>query len=65
MDKLIIGKSAVDTGRKRNAVFVRPELVAEIEYRAWTYDGKLRHASYKGLRDAADQLAVYQLEDIL
>ena len=42
---------ATDTGRKRNAVFVRPELVAEIEYRAWTHDGKLRHASYKGLRE--------------
>ncbi|MBB4114563.1 bifunctional non-homologous end joining protein LigD [Rhizobium sp. BK226] len=64
MDKLMIGKPAVDTGRKRNAVFVRPELVAEIEYRAWTHDGKLRHASFKGLREAADQLPVYELDDI-
>ncbi|RWY71644.1 ATP-dependent DNA ligase [Rhizobium leguminosarum] len=64
MDKLIINKPAVDTGRKRNAVFVRPELVAEIEYRAWTHDGKLRHASYKGSREAADQLAIYELDDI-
>ncbi|MBN9983098.1 non-homologous end-joining DNA ligase [Rhizobium laguerreae] len=62
MDRLIIAKPAVDTGRKRNAVFVRPELVAEIEYRAWTHDLKLRHASYKGLRDAADNAAVYELE---
>jgi bifunctional non-homologous end joining protein LigD len=62
MDKLIISKPAVDTGRKRNAVFVRPELVAEIEYRAWTHDGKLRHASYKGLRDAADEVAVYEID---
>lgn len=62
MDKLIIARSAVDTGRKRNAVFVRPELVAEIEYRAWTHDGKLRHASYKGLRDAADEAEVYEVE---
>ncbi|MBY3465746.1 ATP-dependent DNA ligase [Rhizobium laguerreae] len=61
MDKLIISKPAVDTGRKRNAVFVRPELVAEIEYRAWTHDGKLRHGSYKGLRDAADEAAVYEV----
>lgn len=64
MDKLIIGKPAVDTGRKRNAIFVRPELVAEIEYKAWTHDGKLRHASFKGLREAADQLPVYELDDI-
>ncbi|TBE54496.1 non-homologous end-joining DNA ligase [Rhizobium beringeri] len=62
MDKLIIGKSAVDTGRKRNAVFVDPKLVAEIEYRAWTHDGKLRHASYKGLRDVQDNAAVYEVE---
>ncbi|ANM16896.1 ATP-dependent DNA ligase protein [Rhizobium sp. N541] len=62
MDKLIIGKPAVETGRKRDAVFVRPKLVAEIEYRAWTHDGKLRHASYKGLRDAADGAEIYAVE---
>ncbi|MDR9764104.1 non-homologous end-joining DNA ligase [Rhizobium redzepovicii] len=62
MDKLKIAKPAVDTGRKRNAVFIDPKLVAEIEYRGWTRDGKLRHASYKGLRDAADEAAVYELE---
>ncbi|QJS27488.1 non-homologous end-joining DNA ligase [Rhizobium ruizarguesonis] len=61
MDKLIIGKPAVDTGRKRNAVFVRPELVAEIEYRAWTHDGKLRHASYKGILEEQDMAEVYEL----
>ncbi|WP_458395649.1 non-homologous end-joining DNA ligase [Rhizobium ruizarguesonis] len=61
MDNLIISKPAVDTGRKRNAVFIDPKLVAEIEYRAWTHDGKLRHASYKGLRDAADVATVYEL----
>ncbi|TAU35698.1 non-homologous end-joining DNA ligase (plasmid) [Rhizobium beringeri] len=61
MDKLIISKPAVDTGRKRNAVFIDPKLVAEIEYRGWTHDGRLRHASYKGLRDAADVATVYEL----
>ncbi|MGR9253307.1 non-homologous end-joining DNA ligase [Rhizobium leguminosarum] len=62
MDRLIIAKPAVDTGRKRNAVFVRPELVAEIEYRAWTDDGKLRHSSYKGLREVQDNAAICELE---
>ncbi|ARQ57009.1 ATP-dependent DNA ligase domain-containing protein [Rhizobium sp. Kim5] len=62
IDKLIIAKPALDAGRKRNAVFVDPMLVAEIEYRAWTHDGKLRHQSYKGLRDAHDEAAVYDLE---
>ncbi|ARM89531.1 ATP-dependent DNA ligase protein [Rhizobium sp. CIAT894] len=58
MDKLKIAKPTVDTGRKRNAVFIDPKLVAEIEYRAWTHDGKLRHASYKGLREEQDTTAV-------
>jgi len=35
----------------RQAVFVRPELVAEVEFRAWTADGSVRHASYRGLRE--------------
>ncbi|MBB3594350.1 bifunctional non-homologous end joining protein LigD [Rhizobium sp. BK529] len=61
MDELIIDKPAVDTGRKRNAVFVRPKLVAEIAYRGWTHDGKLRHASYKGLREVQDNAAIFHV----
>jgi len=38
----------------RLARWVRPELVAEVEYTAWTRDGRLRHPSYKGLRDDLD-----------
>ncbi len=34
----------------RLARWVRPELVAEVEFTAWTRDGRLRHPSYKGLR---------------
>ncbi|MBX5247861.1 MULTISPECIES: non-homologous end-joining DNA ligase [unclassified Rhizobium] len=61
MDKLVIAKPAVDTGRKRNAVFVRPELVAEIQYGGWTHDGKLRHPSYKGLREEQDDAVVFNV----
>jgi len=35
----------------RVARFVRPELVAEVEFGEWTGDGILRHPSYMGLRD--------------
>ena len=33
------------------AKWVEPKLVAEIEFRAWTTDRQLRHASFKGLRE--------------
>ena len=35
----------------RDVHWVQPELVAEIEYRGWTGDRLLRHASFRGLRD--------------
>lgn len=41
---------------------MKPVLMAEIEYRAWTDDGKLRHASYKGLREVQDEATVYEME---
>ncbi|MBB3399610.1 bifunctional non-homologous end joining protein LigD [Rhizobium sp. BK060] len=50
------------TGRGKNLVWVQPTLIAEIEYRAWTHDGKLRAASYKGLRDVQDNAAIYEME---
>ena len=37
--------------QKRDVNWVRPERVAQIEYRAWTSDGLLRHAAFKGLRE--------------
>ncbi|MGZ2478004.1 ATP dependent DNA ligase [Sinorhizobium medicae] len=40
--------------RRKAAVFVEPILVADVEYRAWTDDGKLRHASFKGIRERED-----------
>lgn len=35
----------------RQLRYVRPDLVAEVEFRAWTADGHLRHASFRGLRE--------------
>lgn len=35
----------------RHVRFVRPELVAEVEFRGWTADQILRHASFRGLRE--------------
>jgi bifunctional non-homologous end joining protein LigD len=36
--------------RLRGTRWLRPELVCEVEYVAWTDDGKLRAASFKGIR---------------
>ncbi|MBY3475559.1 ATP-dependent DNA ligase [Rhizobium laguerreae] len=49
------------SGARKNVVWLQPTLIAEIEYRAWTDDGKLRHASYKGLREVQDNAAVYEI----
>ncbi len=35
----------------RQVRFVRPELVAEVDFRAWTADNVLRHASFVALRE--------------
>src|SRR6266568_987231 len=37
--------------RMREARWVAPRLVAEVAFSEWTADGKLRHPSFKGLRD--------------
>jgi bifunctional non-homologous end joining protein LigD len=48
--------------KRKGAVFVDPQLIAEIEFRAWTDDQKLRHGSFKGLREGADSSEVMKLE---
>ncbi|MGD9659477.1 MAG: DNA ligase D, partial [Methylocystis sp.] len=35
----------------RHVRYVRPQLVAEVEFRGWTADHMLRHASFRGLRE--------------
>jgi bifunctional non-homologous end joining protein LigD len=38
----------------RDAQWVAPEIVGEVEYRSWTPDGRLRHSSWRGLRPDRD-----------
>ena len=43
--------SAVPREHARSAVWVEPVLVVDVDYTEWTREGRLRHPSYKGLRD--------------
>ncbi|WET74114.1 non-homologous end-joining DNA ligase [Rhizobium croatiense] len=62
MDKIKVSAPAVRySGQRKNLIWIKPKLVAEIEYRAWTHDGKLRHPSYKGRRDEQDGAAVCEI----
>lgn len=46
----------------KGIVWTKPQLAAEIAFRGWTHDEKLRHASFKGLRDKADEVNVYRVK---
>jgi len=35
----------------RRGIWVEPKLLAEIEYRAKSAEGKVRHAVFKGIRE--------------
>ncbi|KSV79020.1 DNA ligase [Sinorhizobium sp. GL2] len=49
------------TLKRKGAIFAEPLLVAEVEYRAWTQDGKLRHPSFKGVKQRDDDTKVFEL----
>src|SRR5262249_13698823 len=38
----------------KNCVWLRPQLVAQIEFTEWTPDGHLRHSKFAGLRQDKD-----------
>jgi bifunctional non-homologous end joining protein LigD len=44
---------------------VKPTMVAEVEYRAWTHDGKLRQSSYKGLREPEENAVFTDLRILI
>ncbi|CAH1672586.1 DNA ligase (ATP) [Hyphomicrobiales bacterium] len=62
MDRIAIREPVVTmAGKRKKARWISPQLVAEVAFRAWTDDGKLRHASFKGVRDQADEANVFEM----
>ncbi|ATE84743.1 ATP-dependent DNA ligase [Sinorhizobium sp. LM21] len=53
LESIVTATPAVKLSR-RGAVFTAPILVADVEYRAWTEDGKLRHPSFKAVRELVE-----------
>jgi bifunctional non-homologous end joining protein LigD len=53
---------AIQAKKPAVLVFVDPVYTAEVEYRAWTGDGTLRHAAFKGLRDPEDAVDIQSLD---
>ncbi len=55
LEKLRIASSPfanrLNAAEAKEVRFVRPELIAEVDFSDWTADGILRHASFRGLRD--------------
>jgi bifunctional non-homologous end joining protein LigD len=62
LDKLRT-KTPIVPMKGKKIVFSQPTLIAEIEFRGWTDDNHLRHASYKGLREVQDNAAVLDMSD--
>jgi len=61
LDKLKTKKPVIRF-KEKNRIATSPALIAEIDFRGWTSDKKLRHASFKGVRDSEDAGAVYSLD---
>ncbi|WP_158750043.1 DNA ligase D [Acidobacterium sp. S8] len=41
----------LETAEKKDAIWVKPELVAEVQFATWTGDHRVRQASFQGLRE--------------
>jgi bifunctional non-homologous end joining protein LigD len=54
LDRLVVKEPPVTLPKdapRKGVHWVRPELVAEVEFAGWTADAILRHASFQGLRE--------------
>jgi bifunctional non-homologous end joining protein LigD len=61
LDTLRVDKPAAPV-KGKTLVFTEPTLVAEVVFGGWTHDNKLRHTSFKGLREVADNAEIYTID---
>ncbi|WP_184393340.1 non-homologous end-joining DNA ligase [Rhizobium sp. BK650] len=63
MDKLPWRRKQPPVGYsgRSQIVWLQPKLIADIEFRGWTRDNKLRHSSFKRLAERQDHADVYRL----
>jgi len=50
------------TGTRTSVVWAEPTIIAEINFRGWTTARKLRHASFKGIREIQDNADVFHVD---
>ncbi|WP_241385791.1 ATP-dependent DNA ligase [Rhodococcus sp. CH91] len=53
----------VPAAERRDAVWLRPELVGEVRFGGWTEGDRVRHASWRGFRDDIDASTVTREEE--
>ena len=56
------GAMPAEERRARRAIWVEPQLVAEVDVRGWTHAGRVRQAAFKGLREDKDPREVVREE---
>ncbi|KGE15114.1 DNA ligase D [Sphingobacterium deserti] len=71
LDKAVVEKKPFPKGvvvaNEKSVSWVKPQLIAEIEYSEWTTDGHLRHPVFKALREdkaLADIKRVFPIRDV-
>ncbi|WP_286160620.1 hypothetical protein [Rhizobium sp. Root651] len=65
LDRLKAKRSPVRyTGTRTSVVWAEPTIIAEVSFRGWTTAGKLRHASFKGIREIQDNADVFRVDHL-
>lgn len=62
LDEMVVAELPIEGEIPRDAVLVRPALVAAVQYREWTSAGRLRAPSFKGFTDDPSEAITWEAE---